>query len=152
MSYSTVYIRHTCPSHSTFIFMYSLILILKYPGAIVPHVFIFLVRSFMFEISTCPSPTICLFLSLLYLISSVRYTLYNWPTFVLVIQNFEGFLLFFSDFSYRPGQKQHCLHRRRSLPGPKGTVQISLSVLTLSRDGQTYFRINLTIRTFQNIQ
>ena len=49
---------------------------------------------------------------------------------VLVSQDFKGFLLFFSDFSYRPGQKQHCLHRRRSLPGPKGTVQISLSVFT----------------------
>ena len=84
----------------------------------------------MFEISTGPSPTICLFLSLLYLISSVSFTLNNWPMLVLVSQDFKGFLLFFSDFSYRPGQKQHCLHRRRSLPGPKGTVQISLSVFT----------------------
>ena len=151
MSYSTYSIYTTYVPQSQYFHINSLILILKYPGAIVPHVFIFLVRSLMF-VSTCPSPTICLFLSLLYLISSVSFTLNNWPMLVLVSQDFKGFLLFFSDFSYRPGQKQHCLHRRRSLPGPKGTVQISLSVLTLSRDGQTYFRINLTIRTFQNIQ
>ena len=45
MSYSTVYIRHMCPSPHFYFHMFSLILMLKYPhpGAIFSHFFIFLV-------------------------------------------------------------------------------------------------------------